>query len=99
MPVDAEGARLSLRLLEMRQKLGIRQDDMAYYFDISRLTYWRWERLGVPQRKYLRQMIKLTLAKLGRKATHRKYHYAKRQPRRRAKAAAKANARLATAAD
>jgi DNA-binding XRE family transcriptional regulator len=73
MPQDAEGARLSLKLLETRQKLGYQQADMAYHFKVSRVTYWRWEKLGVPDVNYLRIMIKLMLQKLNRKARYRRY--------------------------
>jgi DNA-binding XRE family transcriptional regulator len=73
MPVDREGARLSLKLLEVRQKLGLTQAAMAYYLEVNRLTYWRWEKLGVPKRIYLRKMIKLVLEKMQRRASWRKY--------------------------
>jgi DNA-binding XRE family transcriptional regulator len=73
MPQDREGARLSLKLLEARQKLRLRQADMAFHMEVSRLTYWRWEKLGVPDRRYLRQMIKLKLIDLNRKGRLRRY--------------------------
>ena len=95
MAKDREGARLSLRLLEIRQRLGYRQADMAYHMKVSALTYWRWEKYGVPNRVYQRMMIKLMLEKLSRKAKHMRYDRGAKGKARRSRN----NTRLAVAAD
>lgn len=86
--LDEEGDKLARRMREARRKLGYRQDEMAFLFDVSRYTYMRWERQGPPNTRAHRNYVRIILRKL----SQGDIKYAKRK-------AEKKNARLAAPAD
>ena len=81
--IDNEGLAIALRMQTIRTQLGFRQDEMAFFFKVSRETYWRWERYGPPRSPVVRQFCKMMTAKLSQK--HRDKTYWRRHLMRRRK--------------
>jgi transcriptional regulator with XRE-family HTH domain len=62
--VDPRGIAIAHRLRDLRERMGLRQDQFCFFFDISRLTYWRWERYGPPRAAHVRRYCEMVIRQL-----------------------------------